>query len=155
MANVTFQANQQFGELQNFVILEAQAELLAEQLALLIPNDPNPIAAKSLLVNNEEDEAVSAEITFEAFSTELAEFMAVDLATQEFADSLIPFFATDAFADAIPAKSGVEAIVAEAQADAATQTGLYVEADVQSIADLANALKAKVNEILAAMKVVA
>lgn len=39
-----------------------------------------------------------------------------------------------------------------ATADAATQTGAYVQADAQSIATLANANKAKINAILAAMR---
>jgi len=39
-----------------------------------------------------------------------------------------------------------------ATADAATQTGAYVQADVQSIATLANAIKAKLNLLLAAVR---
>lgn len=42
----------------------------------------------------------------------------------------------------------------EATANAATQTGAYVQADVQTIATLANALKTKVNAILAALRLV-
>lgn len=56
--------------------------------------------------------------------------------------------------NSLPAKAGVTAIVALATANAATQTASYVQADVQSIATLANALKTQVNAILAAMKVV-
>lgn len=56
--------------------------------------------------------------------------------------------------NALPAKAGVQSITAIATADANTQTGGYVQADVQSIATLANANKAKINEILAALKVV-
>ena len=48
---------------------------------------------------------------------------------------------------------GVIAISALATANATTQTGGYVQADVQSIATLANALKTQVNAILAALKV--
>lgn len=58
------------------------------------------------------------------------------------------------FSDALPAKTGVTAISALATANAATQTASYVQADVQSIATLANALKTQVNAILAALKVV-
>jgi len=61
---------------------------------------------------------------------------------------------TQALANKLPSKAGVEAITAIAVADAPVQTGLYVQADVQAIADLANANKAKINEILAALKVV-
>lgn len=57
-------------------------------------------------------------------------------------------------ANKLPAKAGVTAITAIATANATTQTAGYVQADVQSIATLANANKAKINEILAALKVV-
>lgn len=60
-----------------------------------------------------------------------------------------------ALVDKEPAKTGVAAIVALATANAATQTASYVQADVQSIATLANALKTQVNAILAALKVIA
>lgn len=56
--------------------------------------------------------------------------------------------------NALPAKTGVTAISANATANAATQTGSYVQADVQTIAALANSLKTQVNAILAALKVV-
>lgn len=39
-----------------------------------------------------------------------------------------------------------------ATADASTQTGSYVQANVQSIATLANDLKAKLNELQAALR---
>lgn len=43
-------------------------------------------------------------------------------------------------------------VAAIATADANTQTGAYVQADVQSIRTLANANKAKINEVIAALK---
>lgn len=43
-------------------------------------------------------------------------------------------------------------VAAIATADAGTQTGSYVQATVQSIATLANANKAKINEVIAALK---
>lgn len=43
-------------------------------------------------------------------------------------------------------------VAAVAQADAATQTVSYVQADVQSIADLANANKVAINDILSSLK---
>lgn len=58
-----------------------------------------------------------------------------------------------AVANKLPAKTGITAITALATADAPTQSASYVQADVQAIATLANDLKAKLNAILAAMKV--
>lgn len=43
-------------------------------------------------------------------------------------------------------------VAAVSQANAATQTASYVQADVQSIADLANANKVAINAALAALK---
>jgi hypothetical protein len=54
----------------------------------------------------------------------------------------------------LPSKAGVTAISAIAVADAPAQGIAYVQADVQAIATLANANKAKINAILAALKVV-
>lgn len=56
------------------------------------------------------------------------------------------------FSDTLPPKTGVAALTPVATANAATQTTLYVQADVQSIATLANALKTQVNAILAALQ---
>jgi hypothetical protein len=53
----------------------------------------------------------------------------------------------------VPGSTNVAAHVADvATADAATQSGSYVQADAQSVADLANDNKAKINEILAALQ---
>lgn len=57
-------------------------------------------------------------------------------------------------ANILPAKAGVTAIAALATADAPAQGVGYVQADVQAIATLANDLKAKLNAVLAALKVV-
>lgn len=57
-----------------------------------------------------------------------------------------------------PAEAGLRAaetanvVAAVSTANAATQTGSYVQADVQSIAALANANKTAINAILTALK---
>ena len=48
--------------------------------------------------------------------------------------------------------SGMQTASTVAQADANAQTGSYVQADVQSIADLANANKAALNAIAAVVE---
>ena len=58
--------------------------------------------------------------------------------------------ATEAWV-ALPMRVGA-AVASVSQADAADQTGSYVEADVDSIADLANANKATLNELLVALR---
>lgn len=60
-----------------------------------------------------------------------------------------------AVANKAPAKTAVTAVATLATADAAAQSASYVQADVQTIATLANALKVQVNAILAALKTVA
>lgn len=57
-----------------------------------------------------------------------------------------------AFADALPPKTGVAALAAITTPNAATQTSSYVQADAQSIATLANQLKAQYNLLLAALQ---
>ena len=56
------------------------------------------------------------------------------------------------FAPQQPALNQAAAVADIATANAAAQTGAYVQADVQSIATLANDTKAKVNAILAALR---
>ena len=59
--------------------------------------------------------------------------------------------ATHAWID-IESTPAAAADIDVSQADAAIQTGAYVQADVQSIADLANALKTDLNDLLAKLR---
>lgn len=79
--------------------------------------------------------------------TETNEFGETHTQTQSDAQAL-------SYINSLPAKAGITAITAIATANAPVQGVAYVQADVQAIATLANANKAKINEILAALKVV-